>query len=97
MATVFYVKTMDGKETILKQEVVPDLGYTKIDTFYLPHDVLVWGTLMVEIQPKPWDDFNQPYQGRAWYLYRHVKGIWAIKRPDEVPGILRMMELAGAL
>lgn len=97
MATVFYVKTMDGKETILKQETVFELSDVKIDTFYLPHNVLVWGTTTVVVQPKPWDDFDKPYEGRAWYLYRHVKGIWAMKRPDEVPGILRMMELTGAL
>jgi hypothetical protein len=97
MGYVFYVKTMDGKESILKKEEVGDISGVRIDTFYLPHDVLVWHTTVTWVTPAPWDNVTVATQKRIWQLYRHVKGIWMLKKHDEVPGILRMMELTGAL
>lgn len=97
MTQIFYVKTMDGLETILHQEHVFTMTEAKIDPFYIPHGVSVWATTMVEVSAGPWQFGAKLQEERQWYLYRHVKGIWMMKMPEEVPKILRMMELTGAL
>lgn len=92
---LFYVKRMDDKDVILKEEDISDINDHKIDFFLSSHGVsLYWyGEFMVP--SSPWDTTETV--ARHWLQWHSVKSKWVRINDMLVPNILLMRVLTGAI
>lgn len=97
MGTLFYLKVVDGKETIIKQESLATRESMDIDMFLSSHGVMLWWTEMRSNYPAPWADVTEWTSKRIWESYSSLQGRWYLRAEDQVPKILRMMALTGAV
>lgn len=97
MGTLFYIKNMDGKEVIMKQESLATRESMDIDMFLSSHGVMLWWTEVHSIGPAPWSDSTDWTTKRIWESYSSLQGRWYFRAEDQVPKILRMMALTGAV
>lgn len=97
MGTLFYIKVVDGKDVILKQESLDSRDSKVIDMFLSSHGVMLWWTEVRSIGPAPWSEVNEWTTKRIWESYSSLQGRWYLRAEDQVPKILRMMALTGAV
>ena len=96
MGMLFYVKIMGGTEVILKEQAYDSVQGIEVDPFMSAHQVNLWFTYESVPNYNPWEDETSPAK-RYWMKHHAVKGRWAFCSELEVPKILLMRVLVGAI